>query len=52
MPPAFSFDSALHVYRDERGILVPSVTQCLKANGLISFAGINPAVLEGEAKPL
>jgi hypothetical protein len=46
MPAAFSFDQALHVYRDERGILVPSVTQCLKATGLISFAGINPAVLE------
>lgn len=46
MPAAFSFDQGLHIYRDERGILIPSVTQCLKANGLISFAGINPAVLE------
>jgi hypothetical protein len=46
MSVPFSFDHALHIYRDERGILVPSVTQCLKANGLISFAGINPAVLE------
>jgi hypothetical protein len=43
---SFSFDQAVHAYRDERGLVVPSVTQCLKATGLISFAGINPAVLE------
>lgn len=42
----FTFDETVHVYRDEGGIIVPSVTQCMKSTGLISFAGINPAVLE------
>ncbi len=43
---AFSFNEQTHVYRDEGGLLLPSVTQCLKATGLISFAGIDPEVLE------
>lgn len=43
---AFTFDEAAHVYRDDNGMVVPSVTQCLKAVGLISFDGINPAILE------
>lgn len=42
----FTFDEAMHLYRDGDGLVVPSVTQCLKAVGLISFDGINPAVLE------
>jgi hypothetical protein len=44
--PVFTFDEAAHVYRDINGLIVPSVTQCLKAVGLISFAGIDPHVLE------
>lgn len=43
---AFTFDQAAHVYRDDTGMIVPSVTQCLKAVGLISFNGISPAILE------
>lgn len=42
----FTFDEAAHVYRDGTGMVVPSVTQCLKACGLVSFDGINPQVLE------
>lgn len=42
----FTFDEAAHVYKDINGLIVPSVTQCLKAVGLISFEGINPAILE------
>ena len=42
----FTFDSETHLYRDEHGSALPSVTQALKATGLISFEGINPAVLE------
>lgn len=44
--PVFSFDEARHLYRDAASIMRPSVSQILKAEGLISFDGINPAVLE------
>jgi hypothetical protein len=43
---AFTFDPEAHCYRDERGLIVPSVTQCLKSVGLVSFDGVNPQVLE------
>jgi len=42
----FTFDEIGHLYRDAEGIVVPSVTQALKASGLINFDGINPQVLE------
>src|SRR5216683_2218490 len=42
----FSFIESTHEYRDENGLLVPSSTQVLKSEGLISFAGVRPSVLE------
>lgn len=42
----FTFDELLHEYRDDQGIVMPSTTQVLKAEGLISFDGINPRILE------
>lgn len=42
----FTFDETRHEYRDEQGLVVPSSTQIIKSAGLISFAGINPAVLQ------
>lgn len=43
---AFTFDAGLHLYKDANGVARPSVSQVIKAEGLISFAGINPSVLE------
>lgn len=48
--PTFSFDESLHLYTDENGLVLPSVTQVLKANGFINFDGIPPAVLERKRK--
>lgn len=42
----FTFDSDLHEYRDANLVLIPSTTQVIKDAGLISFDGINSAVLE------
>lgn len=42
----FTFDSDLHEYRDASLALIPSTTQVMKDAGLISFTGINAAVLE------
>lgn len=44
--PTWTFDPILHLYRDENAIPIPSVTQAMKAAGLISFDGISPRVLE------
>jgi hypothetical protein len=46
MPTEFTFDEGLHLYKDARGVVRPSVSQVIKAEGLISFAGINPSILE------
>lgn len=46
----FTFDEASHTYRDEEGLILPSTTQVLKANGFINFDGIDPAVLERKRK--
>lgn len=43
---AWTFDAALHQYRDESGIVVPSVTQGMKCAGLINFDGVPIQVLE------
>lgn len=40
------FDEEKHIYRNERGDIVPSVTQILQCAGLVDFSGIAPAVLE------
>jgi hypothetical protein len=45
-PLPFRFDEQLHAYYDEREMLLPSVTQVLKANGFINFDGVPQAVLE------
>lgn len=42
----FSFTEATHIYADVNGIMRPSVSQIIKSEGLISFAGISPSVLE------
>jgi hypothetical protein len=42
----FTFTEATHTYADVNGIVRPSVSQVIKAEGLISFAGISPSVLE------
>lgn len=42
----FTFDETLHLYRDANGIVLPSVTQVLKAEGMISFDGIPEHILE------
>jgi hypothetical protein len=44
--PVFTFDEASHTYTDDRGIVVPSVTQMLKSEGFINFDGIPFGVLE------
>ena len=44
--PVFTFDDASHTYRDEHGIVVPSVTQVLRSEGFINFDGIPYAILE------
>jgi hypothetical protein len=46
MPTAFTFDEGLHLYKDAQGVVRPSVSQVIKAEGLISFDGINPSILE------
>jgi hypothetical protein len=45
----FSFDEAGHVYRDERGTVIPSVTQVLNELGFSNYAIVeqmNPVALE------
>lgn len=42
----FTFSEANHLYADANGVPRPSVSQVIKAEGLISFAGINPSILE------
>lgn len=43
---AFTFDAAKHLYHNAEGLVVPSVTQALKASGLINFDHVPPRVLE------
>lgn len=43
---AFTFDAAKHLYLNAEGLVVPSVTQAMKASGLINFDHVHPAVLE------
>jgi hypothetical protein len=42
----FTFSPEKHIYADSNGIMRPSVSQVIKAEGLISFDGISPSVLE------
>lgn len=42
----FVFDAASHTYHDCKGLLLPSVTQVLKAEGFINFDGIPHHILE------
>jgi hypothetical protein len=42
----FSFVPETHTYTDSNGVMRPSVSQVIKSEGLISFAGISPSVLE------
>lgn len=44
--PTFTFDPIRHLYSDENGVSVPSVTQAMKATGLINFDGIPYQILE------
>lgn len=41
-----TLDPVTHIYRNERGNIVPSVTQILQCAGLVDFSSIAPAVLE------
>lgn len=43
---SFTFDELTHCYRDDSGLVLPSVTQVLKDNGFINFDRVPPAVLE------
>jgi hypothetical protein len=45
-----TLDPTTHIYRNERGDIVPSVTQILQCAGLVDFSGIAPAVLEAAAE--
>ncbi len=47
---SFSFDEATHTYRDDSGLVLPSVTQILKANGFINFDGVPPMILERKCR--
>lgn len=47
---SFTFDELNHVYRDDGGLVLPSVTQVLQANGFIDFSRVPPAVLERKRK--
>ena len=42
----FSYDDDTHLYRDARGMIVPSVTQIIKVSGLVDYSAVPPAVLE------
>lgn len=45
-----TLDPVAHIYRNERGDIVPSVTQILQCAGLVDFSGIAQAVLEAAAE--
>jgi hypothetical protein len=40
------FDPVKHIYRDERGTIIPSVTQIFDLLHLVDFSAISPDVLE------
>jgi hypothetical protein len=42
----FSYDDDLHQYKNAAGIVRPSVTQTLKAGGVINYDHVPPAILE------
>ena len=42
----FTFDEVRHLYLDENSVVIPSVTQVLKAEGLVNFDHIPRGVLE------
>lgn len=42
----FTFDDATHTYTDEIGVVIPSVTQCLKAENFINFDAVPFNILE------
>jgi len=44
--PGGYFDEVKHLYRNERGIIVPSVTQIFTILGMSDFSMISPEVLE------
>jgi len=44
------FDEDCHIYTDELGVFVPSLTQILKLQGLSDYSGIDPEVLENAAR--
>lgn len=46
MPVAYQFDESKHAYYSSTGLLIPSVTQILKAGGYINFDGVRVGVLE------
>jgi hypothetical protein len=44
-----TFDDAGHIYRDEQGVFVPSLTQVLKFQGISDYAGIAHDVMAAAA---
>jgi hypothetical protein len=40
-----TFQKDLHIYRDEQGIFIPSLTQIFKLQGLTDYSGVPPDVL-------
>lgn len=44
------YDSDVHLYMDEQGKFVPSLTQCLKLTGLSDYTGVDVDVLENAAR--
>ncbi len=48
--PGGSFSEEGHLYRDESGAFIPSLTQVLKLQGLSDYGGIDPEVLANAAR--
>lgn len=45
-----TFEESAHIYRDKRGVNVPSVTQIFALLGMVSFDHINQEVLERKSQ--
>jgi hypothetical protein len=44
-----AFDPVTHTYTDDRGVVIPSVTEVISGVGLINFQGIDPQILHQAA---
>lgn len=46
----FTFDEATHCYRDNRGIVRPSVTRCMDQTGLADYSMVRADILERKSR--